>query len=59
MYEILFKIKESKIEILHNFIFVIDNVVELLKDNKTQESIKKLELTKTQYVKMILEELKI
>ena len=47
--EILFEVEESKIEMLENFIFVIDNIVELLKDNKTQESIKKLELTKKQY----------
>jgi hypothetical protein len=55
---ILFETEESKMELIDNFILVIDEAVSLLEKNQKHIAIDTLNKVKKEYVKMIIEKMK-
>lgn len=55
---ILFEAEESKMELIDNFILVIDETVNLLEKNQKHIAIHTLNKVKKEYVKMIIEKMK-
>lgn len=55
---ILFETEESKMELIDNFILVIDETVSLLEKNQENIAIDKLNKVKKEYVKMIIEKMR-